>query len=120
MAKYIDCALIPLPKKNVEKYKEMASMMGKIFKDNGALHYYENLAEDLDSIKQMGGNTFPNIIKVKEDEVIIMAFIVFNSKEEREIIKAKVMGNLEFMSKMEMPFEMNRMVFAGFENIVEY
>ena len=44
---YVDGFLIPVPKKNLEKYRKTAKMAGKVWKDHGAIAYMECVGDDL-------------------------------------------------------------------------
>ena len=46
--KYVDGFLIPIAKDNVSKYKEIAQKAGEVWKEHGALEYYECIGDDLD------------------------------------------------------------------------
>lgn len=41
MEKYVDGFLIPMAKDKIAQYREMASTAGKVWKEHGALDYYE-------------------------------------------------------------------------------
>ena len=43
MAQYVDGFVMPLPKANVERYREVASTAGKLWIEHGALDYTECL-----------------------------------------------------------------------------
>ncbi|MES2965935.1 MAG: DUF1428 family protein, partial [Bdellovibrionota bacterium] len=47
MARYVDGFVLPIPRKNVEKYKKMAKIAGKVWKEHGALEYIECMADDV-------------------------------------------------------------------------
>ena len=121
MAKYVDGFLLPLPKKNLEAYRKMAKIGAKVWKKYGALDYKECIAEDLTP----EGVVFPftKAIKLKPDETIVFAYIVFKSRAHRDRVNAQVMKdplmNDPKYAYMPMPFEMKRMAYGGFEVIVD-
>ena len=47
MAGYVDGFVMPLPKSNVDRYREIASTAGGLWKEYGALDYKECLADDV-------------------------------------------------------------------------
>ena len=59
----------------------------------------------------------------KEGEVVWFSFIVFKSKEHRDEVNAKVMEEMakqaEGHEDEQMPFDMKRMAYGGFEVAVE-
>jgi uncharacterized protein YbaA (DUF1428 family) len=55
-------------------------------------------------------------------ETIIFSWIVFESREHRDAVNAKVMADpriTEMGSASEMPFDCTRMAYGGFNTIVE-
>jgi uncharacterized protein YbaA (DUF1428 family) len=119
MPKYVDGYVLPMPKKNLAAYRRMAQLAGKVWRDHGALEYYECVGEDL---KVKWGRTFPRQLKTKPKETVIFSFIVFKSRAHRDRVNAKVMKDprLAGMSSEAMPFDMKRMVYGGFTTIVNF
>ena len=48
MGKYIDGFVIPIKQENVEKYRAMAQKAGDVWKEHGALEFYESVGDDLE------------------------------------------------------------------------
>ena len=123
--KYVDGFVIVVPEKNLPAYRKMAEEAGKIWKKYGALEYVESIGEDLnpDVPAEMKGTTFPQIAGAKSGETIVFSYILFNSRQHRDEVNAKVMKD-PFMTSpqqkdQEMPFDMKRMAYGGFNVIVE-
>lgn len=118
MAKYIDGFLVPIKAENIEKYKEIAQTAGEIWKEHGALEYIEAVGDDLEHEKLV---SFTKSADVQDGETVIFAFIVFESKEERDRINALVMEDerLKCMVTEDKTFEYTRMSYGGFKAIVE-
>jgi uncharacterized protein YbaA (DUF1428 family) len=119
MAHYVDGYVLPVPKKNVESYRRMASKAGKVWRDHGALEYRECVGDDL---KVKFGIPFPRGIKTKPGETVIFSWIVFKSRAHRDRVNAKVMKDPRIAKMMEpgaMPFDHKRMVYGGFKMLVE-
>ncbi len=116
---YVDGYVLPVPKSKVEAYRAIASKAGAIWREHGALEYRECVAED---VKPGQVTSFPQSVLLQPDEVVVFAFIVFESRAHRDAGTATVMSDprLEDMSEAEMPADMKRMVYGGFETIVEY
>lgn len=123
MAKYVDGYVLAIPKKNLDTYRKMAQMGAKLWLKHGALDYKECVGEDLNP--KMGNMKlplpFPKLTKMKANETIIFAYIVFRSRAHRDAVNKKVMND-PAMDKpewrdMPMPFDMKRMSFGGFEVI---
>lgn len=124
MSQYVDGYVLPVPSEKMEEYREMAAEAGKSWIEHGALQYVECVGEDLDP--DMGDAeiaTFPDLVAADEDETVIFAFVVYESREHRDEVNAAVhaeMEAMEGMDEMEMPFDVARMAYGGFEALVEY
>ena len=114
---YVDAYVLPVPKKNLDAYKEMASLAGKIWKEHGALSFVECVAEDVN----VGVHTsFPQAVKLEEGETVLFSWITYSSREERDRINAAVMKDPRLKGSPEtMPFDGKRMFWGGFTPIVE-
>lgn len=110
MAQYVDSYVIPIKKKNINKYKKLAQFGCKSWMKHGALSYYECIGDDF--IKH--GIGFKKMCKLKADETFIFAFIIYKSKSHREKVNKKVMSEMEGLFKdMKMPFDIKRFSMAG-------
>ena len=120
MATYVDGYLLPVPKKNLAAYRKMAKVGAAVWKDHGALHYFECVGEDL---APKCGLPFPKAIKIKAGETVIFSFIVYKSRKHRDSVNAKVMADPRLGAMMKtmkkMPFDMKRMCVGGFETLVQ-
>ena len=119
MAHYVDGFVVPVPKGKLEAYRHMAEECGKIWKEHGALEFRECVGEDL---KTTWGVPFTKIIKLKPGETVMFSFIVYRSRAHRDRVNAKVMKDERLtkqMAKAKMPFDVKRMVFGGFETLVD-
>ena len=120
MARYVDGFLLPVPKKNLAAYRRMATKAGKIWMEHGALEYLECAGDDL---KVKYGVAFPKTMKSKAGETVFFSFIVYKSRKHRDQVNAAVMKDerlRKMMGPKEMPFDMKRMNYGGFEAIVDY
>lgn len=120
MPQYVDGFLIPVPKKNLAAYRKMAKLASKIWLDHGAVAYRECVGDDL-AIPGMS-NSFSKVAKLKSNEVVVFAWIVYRSKSDRNKVHAKVMKDPRIASAMptdgKNPFDMKRMAMAGFKTLV--
>ncbi len=117
MSTYVDGFVIPIKKKNVNAYKKMAAMGCKLWMKYGALDYFECLGDDL---KIKWGLTFPKMCKLKADETVVFAFIVYKSKAHRNQVNKKVMSDPNMnMENVKMPFDMKRFAMGGFKTLVQ-
>lgn len=111
-----------VPKKNMAAYKKMAAEGGKLWKKLGALDYKECLIDDA---KPEGiVLDFRKLVGAKPSETIVFSFITYRSRKERDRINAKVMAHYgekypDPKKMPPMPFNMDRMSFAGFKTFVD-
>jgi uncharacterized protein YbaA (DUF1428 family) len=116
---YVDGFVLPLPKSNIDKYKDIASKCGAIWLEHGALQYRECIADD---VKSGQLTSFPQSVLLKEDETVIFSWIVYQSRAHRDEVNEKVMKDprlSEICSPESMPFDAKRMIFGGFELLVD-
>lgn len=119
MARYVDGFVLPLPKKNVEAYRQVARKAGKVWRDHGALEYRECVGEDL---KAKFGVPFTRGVRSKPGETVVFAWITFKSRAHRDRVNAKVMKDprlAKMMDPKSMPFDVKRMVYGGFTVLVD-
>jgi uncharacterized protein YbaA (DUF1428 family) len=116
---YIDGFIIAVPKKNIDTYRKISRKCGKIWREFGALDYREAVADDVDVGKV---TSFPRAVKMKPDETVIFAYILYKSRRDRDRINARVMKDprlAKMMTPGSMPFDGKRMIVGGFKTIVD-
>ena len=118
MAHYVDGFVLPVPKRNIDAYRKMARVAGKVWREYGALDYRECVAED---VSKGEVTSFPKSVELKRGETVVFAWITFKSRAHRDRVNAKVMADerLAGMDPKKMPFDATRMIYGGFEVIVE-
>lgn len=119
MGKYVDGFVLPVPQKNVDAYRKMAADAGEVWREHGALAFVECLAED---VKPGKVTSFPQSVKMKPDETVVFAWIVYESREHRDRVNEAVMKDKRLAHMMDpkaMPFDGKRMFWGGFEVLVE-
>jgi uncharacterized protein YbaA (DUF1428 family) len=119
MSKYVDGFVIPVPTQNVDAYRRIAEEAGKVWREYGALEYIECLADD---VKTGEVTSFPQSVKLEPDETVIFAWIVYESREQRDRINEKVMQDPRMANMMDpktMPFDGQRMFWGGFKVFVD-
>lgn len=119
MAGYVDGFVIPVPKKKVKDYQKIAKLAGKIWKEYGALEYIECVADD---VKRGKHTSFPQSVRLKPNETVIFAWIVYKSRAHRDRVNKQVMKDprLAKMGPADMPFDSKRMIWGGFKQIVSF
>ena len=114
---YVDGFVLVVPKKNVAAYKKMATKASKIWTEHGALQYVEAVGDDL---KTKMGLPFPKMAGAKSTETIVFAWITYKSRKHRDEVNKKVMkdARIHDMMPKEMPFDVEKMAYGGFEYLV--
>ncbi len=116
---YVDGFVVPVPKKNLAAYKRLSQKAGKVWREYGAIEYKECVGDD---VKVGKLTSFPQSVKLKSDETVVFAWIVFKSRAHRDRVNAKVMKDprlAKMMDPKSMPFDHKRMVYGGFKVLVE-
>lgn len=125
MAKYVDGFVLVVPKGKEAEYQKMAEMGRDSWMKNGALQYFECKGDDLKQ-QEMGdekSRAFAEMANASADDNVWFSYIVFESKEHRDQVNAKVMKEMSEAfpndPNFEMPADMTKMAYGGFEVAVE-
>ena len=114
---YVDGFVLAVPTANRDAYVKVATEAAAVFKEYGALHFVECWGDDVPDGEV---TSLPMAVKRKEDETVVFAWIVWPSREARDAGNKKVMADPRMEGSMkDMPFDGKRMIFGGFETIVE-
>lgn len=125
MSKYVDGFVLVVPKDKVEEYKKMAEGGRDSWMKHGALGYYECRGNDLVP-QEMGdqkARAFTEMSGAGDGDTVWFSFIIFKSKAHRDEVNKKVMAEMDEQMKdyqdMQMPFDMKKMAYGGFQVEVE-
>lgn len=114
---YVSGALLAVPTANKQAYIEIATKMAAAFKANGALSAVECWGTD---VPDGDVTSMPMAVKCAADETVVFSWIIWPSKEVADAGMGAVMSDPAMAAVMqEMPFDGKRMIFGGFEAIVE-
>jgi uncharacterized protein YbaA (DUF1428 family) len=116
---YVDGFVVPVPKAKIVAYKEMSRVAGAIWRELGALEFRECISDD---VKPGKLTSFPQSVMLEDNEVVAFSWIVYPSRAKRDEVNDKVMKDprmAEFMKEGNMPFDGKRMIFGGFEMVVD-
>lgn len=123
MGNYIDGFVLPVPRAHLNAYKGVAERVAEIWKEYGALAYFEYVGEDL---KLEGTRSFIEVVDLQEDEAIVFGWVVFPSKETRDLANKQVptdprMAELvaPLIDPKRLIFDAGRMVYGGFQPLVQ-
>ena len=112
---YIDGMIAAVPTANKEAFLEHARTADAYFIEVGALKCVENWGDDVPDGQV---TDLKRAVQAKEDETVVFSWITWPDKATRDAGWEKLMGD-ERMQKMQMPFDGKRMIFGGFEQILE-
>ena len=115
---YVDGMVTPVPKAKLADYRKMSRLCGKVWKEHGALEYVECVADD---VKPGKTTSFPQAVKLKDDEVVMFSWIVYRNRRDRDRINKLVMADPRLAAMMDpkkMPFDAKRMFWGGFRQMI--
>lgn len=114
---YVDGFVAAVPTANREAYREHAATAAQVFKEYGALAVVECWGDD---VPQGEVTSFPMAVKCKEDETVIFSWILWPSKEARNTGMQKAMSDPRLsMEANPMPYDGKRLIYGGFQTIVD-
>jgi uncharacterized protein YbaA (DUF1428 family) len=113
---YVDGFVIPVPKANREAYLQLAKQVHAIFKEHGALKLVECWGDDVPDGKV---TSLPMAVKREQDETVVYSWIIWPSRAARDEGSKKVMADPRFQGLGTMPFDGKRLIYGGFEMILE-
>lgn len=113
---YVDGFIVPVPQANLADYRKLARKAGKIWREYGALSYFEYVADD---VKPGKTTSFPQAVKLKDDEVVVFSYITYASRRDRDRINKLVMADPRLAAMKQCPFDAKRMIYGGFKTLVE-
>lgn len=124
---YVDGFVLPV--RDLNAYRDMAEKASKIWVEHGALEYRECAIDDAapscagtEEHPEFKPYPFAKTVDAKSDETVVFAYVVYNSREHRDEVNAKVMSDprmQQICDPNNMPFDGTRMAWAGFKTIVE-
>jgi uncharacterized protein YbaA (DUF1428 family) len=118
MANYIDGFVLPVPRDRLNEYKRLAEAVAEVWKEYGALEYVEYVGDDL---KLEGTRSFTDLVAAGEDEVIVFGWVVFDSREARDLANKKVAADVrmvDLIASSNSGFDAKRMAYGGFQSFV--
>ncbi len=114
---YLDgfVAAVPLAKK--EAFLKHATDAAVVFKEYGALSVVESWGDD---VPEGQLTSFPMAVKREAGETVVFSWIQWPSKAVRDSAWEKIMADPRMTSENNvMPFDGKRMIYGGFQIIME-
>ncbi|MEE4236256.1 MAG: DUF1428 domain-containing protein [Anderseniella sp.] len=112
---YVDGFLAAVPNAKKQQYIKHAREASAMFKEFGALKLVECWGDDVPDGKL---TSFPMAVKKEEDETVVFSWVLWPSKTVRDEGWQRMMKD-ERMQMADMPFDGKRMIYGGFEMVVE-
>ena len=116
---YVDGFVLAVPKDRLDAYKEMARTAGAVWREHGALSVVETVADDVPYGEL---TSFPRAVIAKPEETVVFSWITYGSRQHRDEVNAKVMADPRIQAQMSAHatlFDGKRMIFGGFETMVQ-
>jgi uncharacterized protein YbaA (DUF1428 family) len=112
---YVDGFVAAVPTANKDAYIQYAREASLVFKEHGALRLVECWGDD---VPDGTLTSFPMAVQRKPDETVVFSWILWPSKEVRDVGVQKVMQDPRLQTQP-MPFDGARIIFGGFKVIVD-
>ncbi|MGZ9113330.1 MAG: DUF1428 domain-containing protein [Brevundimonas sp.] len=112
---FLDITVIPVPVANKAAYLEHSRKTTPFFKEQGAISVTETWGEDVPDGKV---TDFKRAVQLQDGETVAVGWITWPDRPTRDAAWEKLMQD-ERMVGMDMPFDGKRMIFAGFEVLLE-
>ena len=113
---YVDGFLLAVPNDKKESYRALAETAAEVFKAHGALSVVECWGDDVPDGKV---TDFKRAVDAKPGETVVFSWIEWPSKEARDAGNAKIMEDPRMKPSGDAPFDGKRMIFGGFQPIVD-
>ncbi|MGL4239678.1 MAG: DUF1428 domain-containing protein [Beijerinckiaceae bacterium] len=114
---YVDGFVAAVPNANKDAYIAHARDASVLFKEFGALKLVECWGNDVPDGKL---TSFPMAVKKESDETVVFSWVLWPSKAVRDEGWQKMMADPRMQpGAMTMPFDGKRMIYGGFEMILD-
>lgn len=117
---YIDGFVIAVPTANKQKFIDHARMLDPLFLELGALRVVEAWGDDVPDGKL---TDFRRAVQATADETVAFSWVEWPDKATRDAGMKKMMDDPRMDPATPgvppMPFDGKRMIFGGFEQVVE-
>lgn len=118
MSHYIDGFVHPIPRDRLDEYKNLVVEVAKIWKEHGALDYWESVGDDL---YLQGTRSFTDVVNATKNDCIVFGWVTFASREARDLANEKVAADprmAELMAAADVGFDAELMAYGGFRTFV--
>jgi uncharacterized protein YbaA (DUF1428 family) len=114
---YVDGLVAPVPTANRDAYLAHAEKTAALFKEHGALAVVECWGDDVPEGKL---TSFPLAVKCEPGEVVVFSWISWPSRAARDEGWKRLMADPRMQpGAMPMPFDGKRLIYGGFEVLLQ-
>lgn len=114
---YVDGFVAAVPTAKRDAFRRHAEVAAAVFKELGALKVVDCWENDVPDGEI---TSFPMAVKRKADETVVFGWILWPSRAARDAGMTKAMADPRLQSdRNPMPFDGKRMIYGGFEILVE-
>lgn len=114
---YVDGIVAAVPSVNKEHFIKHATNAAVVFKEYGAVSLIHCWGDD---VPEGEVTSFPMAVKCEPDETVVFAWIIWPSREVRDQAMPKLMEDPRLQPDVNpMPFDGKRLIYGGFEPIIE-
>ena len=114
---YVDGIVAAVPTANREAYRKHVEQAADVFKQYGALKVVECWGDD---VPEGTLTSFPMAVQKKDDETVVFSWILWPSRQARDEGMKKIMADPRSQpSANPMPFDGKRLIYGGFDILME-
>lgn len=114
---YVEGFVVAVRTEDRESYVRHAGAAAVVFKEHGASRVVECWGDDVPEGKL---TSFPMAVKRKDDETVVFSWVVWPSRQARDEGMKAVMEDPRLQPETNpMPFDGTRLIYGGFEVIVD-
>jgi uncharacterized protein YbaA (DUF1428 family) len=113
---YVDGYVLAVPTASREAYRLHAEKVAPLFRQYGALSVVEGWGDDVPDGKV---TSLPMAVKKGADETVVFSWVSWPDKATRDAGWERMMQDPLMKEMGDVPFDGQRMIFGGFDVIVE-
>ena len=113
---YFDGYVMPVSEANRAAYRDVAQKAAEVFLEYGAVRVVEAWGDDVPDGKV---TDFRRAALADDGEGVVFSWVEWPSKEARDQAWPKLMKDKRMMPDGDMPFDGKRMVYGGFETLLD-
>ncbi|MFW2343367.1 DUF1428 domain-containing protein [Brevundimonas sp.] len=112
---FLDIVIIPVPTANKAAYLEHSRQSTVFFKEQGALKVTECWGEDVPDGKV---TDFKKSVQLEDGETVAVGWITWPDRATRDAGWEALMKD-DPMARLDMPFDGKRMIYGGFDVLID-